>query len=95
MEEAVDAAREDLVKVTAAVEPLQAGFRANGGELQVVAVDGDLARLRLVFEPDACLDCILAGEVLEGVLLQTIRASLPVITRIEVADPRGAMQTGV
>ncbi len=67
---------------------LQQGLLADGAEVQVERLEGGVATIRLVLSPDACLECILPKDILEKILLVSIRKSEPSVTRVSLIDPR-------
>ena len=63
-------------------------LRADGADLSLDGVDAGTARVRLVFGPDTCTDCILPREHLEDVLLAVLSKADPTITAVALVDPR-------
>jgi hypothetical protein len=63
-------------------------LRADGADLSLDGVDAGTARVRLLFGPDTCTDCILPREHLEEVLLAVLSKADPTITAVALADPR-------
>jgi Fe-S cluster biogenesis protein NfuA len=78
----------DEPALTSALEEVQEIIRADGGDLHLVGVDGGTARLRLVVETAACVECVLPRSMLEQVALKMMKPSVPGLTGVEVDDPR-------
>ena len=76
--------------VSEALEGMRGAFRANGCDIVVDGVDGDVARLRLVFAQDACHDCVIEGDLLTSILLTEVTKHVRYIGAIEVDDPRAS-----
>lgn len=75
-------------RAEAALAGLREGFQADGADLELVAVEGATARLRLVITDEACLECILPAPMLHQVLEASLRRDCPELEVIEVEDPR-------
>jgi len=67
---------------------LQLALQADGADLALEKVRDGVATVRLILGPQACLDCIMPKETLEGMLLVSLRKSEEAIGRVEVIDPR-------
>jgi hypothetical protein len=63
-------------------------LRADGADLSLDGVNAGTARVRLVFGPDTCTDCILPRQHLEDVLLAVLSKADPSITAVALVDPR-------
>lgn len=65
----------------ASVEQALAGLRpslaADGFDLRVGAVDGDVVQVVLAAKPAACLDCLVPDDMLTRLLADAIRAQDP------------------
>jgi hypothetical protein len=84
----------DRDRAHTALGGVRESFRANGCDIVVDRVEGDVAYLQLVFAPDACLDCILDGDILTGVILRELQRSMPSVHQIDLTDPRVASAAG-
>lgn len=56
------------------LEPIISGLAADGAVLSVEAVGGSTLRLHLD-TTDACAECIVADEILEGIVLGHLRTA--------------------
>jgi Fe-S cluster biogenesis protein NfuA len=61
---------ERLSIITAAVEAARPAVQADGGDLELVAVDGHRVRVRL---SGACTTCSMAGQTLGGIRRQLMQ----------------------
>jgi hypothetical protein len=73
-----------------ALGELQQALQADGADMEIEALDAGVATIRLILGPDACLDCIMPKDVLEKILLASIRKSKPDVTKVDLIDPRVA-----
>jgi len=80
----------DAASVTAGLEPVQEVIRLDGADLELVGVEGDAARLRLVLEDAGCADCVMPRGVLEGIALQMMQPRVPGLSGVTIDDPREA-----
>jgi hypothetical protein len=76
------------VDLMPALGDLQQALQADGADMQVEGLDAGVATIRLILGPDACLDCIMPKDVLEKILLASIRKSKPDVTAVTLIDPR-------
>ena len=81
---------ESTAEIMESLEGLQEGLRVNGGELVPLEVprDAETVALRLELAEDACLDCIVDGELLKRIVLGTLQEKHPWIQVLELDDPR-------
>ena len=75
-------------EVVAGLAPVQEMIRLDGGDIQLVDVDGTTAHLRLVIEGANCAECVLPRQMLEGVALQMMQPLVPGLTAVAISDPR-------
>jgi len=76
-----ESARMELI--AAAIEELRPGVQADGGDLELVSVDGDRVRVRL---KGACTTCSLASQTLGGVrrhLMKILGAPVRVVPAVD------------
>jgi NifU-like protein len=76
-----ESARMELI--AAAIEELRPGVQADGGDLELVSVDGDRVRVRL---KGACTTCSLASQTLGGVrrhLMKVLGAPVRVVPAVD------------
>lgn len=71
-----------------AVERLQSTMQADGTDVELLAIEDGTARLRLVFDPDACEECVVPKQVMETVALRLLGGADESIKRVEIDDPR-------
>ena len=71
-----------------ALGDLRQALQADGADMEVEGLEAGVATIRLVLGPEACLDCIMPKDVLEKILLSSIRKSTPDVTRVHLIDPR-------
>lgn len=80
-------------RIEYAVEPVKAALQADGADLALDEVIGEQARMRLILGPETCMDCIVPGHVMHGILSATILKDVPDITEVLLEDPRAASGT--
>lgn len=76
--------------VEAALGTVRSVLQADGADVELVAVEGDAAHLRLVLVDANCAECVLPRGLLQDVALQMLRADLPALAAVEIDDPREA-----
>ena len=64
--------------------PVREILQADGGDIELVSMDGDTANLRLIIEGAECAECVLPRPLLEEV------ASKLLGTPVRIDDPRDA-----
>jgi hypothetical protein len=75
----------ELVSV---IEELRSSFEADGAELKLLAAEGGVVTVELVLGPQACLECILPGDMIQKVVLSKMRKVDPSVTAVTLVDPR-------
>ncbi len=70
------------------LDELRESLRADGADMELEAVRGGVAYVRLVLGPDACRECIAPRDVLQRVLVVALRKYLQDLTGVELLDPR-------
>ena len=71
-----------------ALRPYRDGLRSDGADL-VVEVDADgRVRARLVVEDETCLDCILPGDVITGIVERVLSDRFGRPVEVTLDDPR-------
>jgi Fe-S cluster biogenesis protein NfuA len=78
----------DVATVTAGLEPVRAVLQADGGDIEVVGVDGDSVSLRLIVEGSECAECVLPRPMLEVVALDLMKPLVPGLAGVVIEDPR-------
>jgi Fe-S cluster biogenesis protein NfuA len=80
----------DAATVTAGLTPVREVLQSDGGDIELVGVDGDTARLRLVLETAGCAECVLPRPMLETIALQMMQPLVPGLSAVAIDDPREA-----
>ena len=80
----------DTAAVTAGLVPVREVLQSDGGDIELVAVDGGTARLRLVLESAGCGECVLPRPLLETIALQMMQPLVPGLSAVAIDDPREA-----
>jgi Fe-S cluster biogenesis protein NfuA len=80
----------DTASVTAGLAPVREVLQSDGGDIEVVGVDGDTARLRLLLETAGCAECVLPRPMLETIALQMMQPLVPGLSAVVIDDPREA-----
>jgi Fe-S cluster biogenesis protein NfuA len=78
----------DKQGVSDALDPLRAGFEADGAGLAVEAASAERVVVRLVLNSATCADCIVSPPILERMISTALLARFPELGRVEVVDPR-------
>jgi hypothetical protein len=77
-------------KLEAALANVSQMFAPDGMDLQLEHVESGVMRVRMVFTPEACDECIVPTEMVERIVFQEVQKQVPEIERIELIDPRPA-----
>jgi hypothetical protein len=75
-------------RLEAALANVNEMFAPDGMDLELEHVESGVLRVRMVFTPEACEECIVPTEMVERIVFQEVRKQVPEIERIEVIDPR-------
>ena len=65
-------------------------LQSDGGDIELVGVEGGTARLRLVLESAGCAECVLPRPLLETIALQMMQPLVPGLSAVAIDDPREA-----
>jgi Fe-S cluster biogenesis protein NfuA len=68
--------------------PVRDVLQADGGDVELVRVEGTSAHLRLVLRDAGCAECVLPRPILEEVALRLLRERAPELTAVHIDDPR-------
>lgn len=79
-----------LEQAEQALNGLREGFQADGADLELVSLEGGVARVKLLLTDATCMECIVPGPILEQVISASLKQALPDLQRVEVEDPRPA-----
>ena len=63
-------------------------IRLDGAELELVAVEGTTANLRLVVTDASCAECVMPRTMLEAIALQMMQPLVPGLSAVAIDDPR-------
>lgn len=81
----------DTQIVTASLTPVRDLLRPDGADIEFVAVDQDIALLRLKLESAECSDvCVMPRKLLETLALQMMQPQVPGLAAVSIQDPREA-----
>jgi hypothetical protein len=80
----------DAATVAVGLAPVREVLQSDGGDIELVGVDGDTARLRLVLETAGCAECVLPRPLLETIALQMMQPLVPGLSAVAIDDPREA-----
>ena len=72
----------------AGIDEIRSLVQADGSDLELVAVEGDVVHLRLVVIDTTCVDCVMPRPFLEDVALDILRRSGAGVRRVVIDDPR-------
>lgn len=67
-----------------ALEGLRPSLAEDGFELKVISVEGNDVTVALEAGENACLDCLVPGEVMQKIVDAVIRGKVPNIGRIQL-----------
>ncbi len=79
-----EAEREDIIK--AVIEEVRPNLRRDGGDCQLIAIDGNKVMVKLT---GACVFCKLSGATLEGIQARIVERLGELVRLIPVAGPTG------
>ena len=74
--------------VAAALDEVRGLVAADGGDVQLDAVDGSTVRLRLVLETAHCVECVMPRPFLEQVSLGVFQRNGVPAEVVAIDDPR-------
>lgn len=78
----------DAPALAAGLAPVREVLQSDGGDIEVVGVDGGTARLRLLLETAGCAECVLPGPMLEAIAFQMMQPLVPGLSAVVIDDPR-------
>lgn len=78
----------DETSVQSALIAVRSVLHSDGGDIELLAIDGDAVRLRLLIEHAKCAECVLSRSMLELVALDLMRSALPSLKAVAIEDPR-------
>jgi Fe-S cluster biogenesis protein NfuA len=79
-----------------ALHEIRSLVAADGADIEFVDIDTatSTVHLRLIIDGVECRECVLPGPMLEEVVAGILRASLPELASVSIADPRDDTQSG-
>jgi len=78
----------DDASITEGLDEVRGLVNPDGGEVELVRVDGDTVRLRLVLETAHCVECVMPRPFLEQVALDVFRRNGAAADSVVIDDPR-------
>ena len=78
----------DTDTVTTALGSVRALLQADGADIELVRLDGDVAHLRLVLVDANCAECVLPTALLQDVALQQMQQHAVGLAGVVIDDPR-------
>jgi Fe-S cluster biogenesis protein NfuA len=78
-------------RLEAGLNDVRESLQADHADLEVIGLHGTTAKVRLVLTPDTCRECIVSKAVLESIMLESLRDTLPEVSAVELDDPRVAV----
>ena len=65
-------------------------LQADKSDVELLGVDNGTARLKLILNDPACVDCVMPKSYLEPMLLRHLQQTRPEVQRVILDDPREA-----
>lgn len=78
----------DETSVQSALIAVRSVLHSDGSDIELLAIDGDAVRSRLLIEDAQCAECVLPRSMLELVALDLMRSALPSLKAVAIEDPR-------
>lgn len=78
----------DQALLDEAVGELRALVALDGGDVELVSVNGGTVALRLILEGAECRECVMPKEFLEQVALDMVTTRLAEVSTVTIDDPR-------
>jgi Fe-S cluster biogenesis protein NfuA len=78
----------DEATITPALDEARALVQADGGDMELVAIDDTTVSLRLVLEGASCEECVMPREFLEQIVLDMVKQKAPAVAAVTIDDPR-------
>ena len=82
---------EKLTQLSAGLKDLREALQLDGADLEVLGLEGGVARLRLVIGPETCLECLMPKEFIEQMILHDVQTVMPEVMRVTLDDPRATV----
>lgn len=71
-----------------AIESVRETLRPDGVDIEFQREEEGVAHFRLVLDDVECQECVVPSEILEQILLNSIRKNVPEISAVKISDPR-------
>ena len=80
----------DEAAITPALDEVRALVQADGGDMKLVGLDGDVGKvdLLLVLEGASCEECVMPRDFLEQIALEMLKRKVPAVAAVSIDDPR-------
>ena len=80
----------DALEIEKALEGLRRALKSDGADLVVSSLSDDCIDLSLVLQENACLECIVSGEMLLAKVRIVLSKVFPFLPKIVLHDPRSS-----
>lgn len=80
----------DEATIVPALDEVRSLVQADGGDMELVALDAETVHLRLVLENASCEECVMPRDFLEQIALDVLKRSVPAVGAVAIEDPREA-----
>lgn len=78
----------DEATIVPALDEVRSLVQADGGDMELVGLDADTVRLRLVLEGASCEECVMPRDFLEQIALDVLKRNVPGVGAVSIDDPR-------
>jgi Fe-S cluster biogenesis protein NfuA len=78
----------DEATIVPALDEVRALVQADGGDMELVGLDADTVRLRLVLEGASCEECVMPRDFLEQIALDVLKRNVSGVAAVSIDDPR-------
>ena len=78
----------DEATIVLALDEVRSLVQADGGDMELVGLDADTVRLRLVLEGASCEECVMPRDFLEQIALDVLKRIVPGVAAVSIDDPR-------
>jgi Fe-S cluster biogenesis protein NfuA len=78
----------DEATIVPALDEVRSLVQADGGDMELVGLDADTVRLRLVLEGASCEECVMPRDFLEQIALDVLKRNVAGVAAVTIDDPR-------
>ena len=78
----------DEATIVPALDEVRSLVQADGGDMELVGLDADTVRLRLVLAGASCEECVMPRDFLEQIALDVLKRNVPGVGAVSIDDPR-------